>query len=100
MSKLGFAICIHNVAGLIYKSKYMKKASASRSRIMKNIRSTLQILGEDTDREGLKETPQRYAKAMEFLTSGYGKNVDQIVGNAIFNETSSEIVVVRDIELF
>src|SRR5689334_14984135 len=76
------------------------KARPSRSRIIKNIRSTLQHLGEDTQREGLKDTPQRYAKAMEFLMSGYEKDVNKIVGDAIFHESSSEIVVVRDIELF
>ena len=78
----------------------MDTTQANRSEIIKNTRSTLRLLGEDLDREGLRETPQRYAKAMEFLTSGYHKNVDEIVGKALFNEGSSEIVVVRDIELF
>jgi GTP cyclohydrolase I len=76
------------------------KPSPARSKVIKNIRSTLQNLGEDTDREGLKDTPKRYAKAMEFLMSGYNKNIDQIVGRALFEENSSEIVIVRDIELF
>lgn len=78
----------------------MESHPAVHSEITKNIRTILQLLGEDTDREGLKATPKRYAKAMEFLTSGYQKNVDQIVGNALFKEESSEIVIVRDIELF
>ncbi len=73
---------------------------AVRSRITKNIRSTLQVLGEDIHREGLVSTPMRYAKAMEFLTSGYHKDIDQIVGNALFNENSNEIVLIRDIEMF
>ncbi len=60
----------------------------------------LKLLGEDPSREGLAETPRRYAKAMEFLTSGYEKNVDEIVGKALFKEGGSELVVVRDIELF
>ncbi len=78
----------------------MELTQTARSQIMKNIRSHLALLGEDPDREGLKDTPKRYAKAMEFLMSGYQKNSDQIVGKALFNEPSSEIVLVRDIELF
>lgn len=71
-----------------------------RAEIIKNIRSTLDLLGEDTKREGLLRTPERYAKAMEFLTSGYSRDIDALVGKALFNEGSSDIVVVRDIELF
>jgi len=73
---------------------------ANRAAIIENMRSTLKLLGEDVNREGLQRTPERYAKSMEFLTSGYTKNIDEIVGQAIFNENSSEIVIVRDIELF
>jgi GTP cyclohydrolase I len=74
--------------------------SPNHKKIVKNMRSTLELLGEDTSREGLLDTPKRYAKAMEFLTSGYKKDVKKIVGNALFTEGSSEIVIVRDIELF
>ena len=76
------------------------KQSPARSKITKNTRSTLELLGEDLNREGLKGTPARYAKTMEFLTSGYQQDVDKVVGNALFHEDSSEIVIVRDIELF
>jgi GTP cyclohydrolase I len=69
-------------------------------KIQENIRSTLQLLGENTDREGLKETPRRWGKAMEYLTSGYSKDIDKIVGNALFKEGGNEMVIVRDIELF
>jgi GTP cyclohydrolase I len=68
--------------------------------ITENIRSTLSLLGEDVTREGLKDTPKRYAKAMEFLTSGYTKDVDQIASRALFHEDVSDMVVVRDIEMF
>jgi GTP cyclohydrolase I len=77
-----------------------KKPSPHRTAIIKNIRSTLDLLGEDVTREGLQQTPERYAKAMEFLTSGYTADIDKIVGKALFTEASSEIVIVRDIELF
>lgn len=71
-----------------------------RKKIIKNIRSTLELLGEDPTREGLLNTPGRYAKAMEFLTSGYSKKTKDVVGNALFTEGSNEMVIVRDIELF
>lgn len=70
--------------------------------LVHHIRSILELLGEDTGREGLKETPKRYAKAMQFLTSGYKTDFDKLVGKALFSESAagSEIVIVRDIELF
>jgi len=71
-----------------------------REAIMKNISSTLSLLGEDVSREGLLDTPKRYAKAMESLTSGYRTDINAIVGKALFEEESNEIVIVRDIELF
>ncbi len=75
---------------------------SSLERIVGGMTETLKLVGEDPRREGLVKTPKRYAKAMEFLTSGYRKDVDTVVGDALFNEgdASSEIVVVRDIELF
>lgn len=78
----------------------MEKLTVARSTVIKNIRSTLEVLGEDVNRPGLQDTPSRYAKTMEFLMSGYEENIDQIVGNALFEEDSSEIVIVRDIEMF
>lgn len=64
------------------------------------IRAMLSSLGEDVEREGLIDTPFRYAKAMRFLTSGYNKKVEDVVGKALFKQESSEIVIIRDIELF
>jgi GTP cyclohydrolase I len=78
----------------------MKSIPPVRSKVVKNMRSILTLLGEDVTREGLVETPKRYAKAMEFLTSGYQKTSEEVVGNALFHENSSEIVLVKDIELF
>lgn len=78
----------------------MELSEKSRTALIKNIKSNLQILGENPTREGLRDTPKRHAKAMEFLTSGYHKDIDKIVGKALFKEESSEVVVVRDIELF
>jgi GTP cyclohydrolase I len=71
-----------------------------RREIMKNIQSTLTLLGENIEREGLKETPKRYAKTMQYLLSGYQTNVDEAVGDAFFQEEYNDMVLVRDIELF
>jgi GTP cyclohydrolase I len=63
-------------------------------------RGVLQALGENPDREGLLDTPKRAAKAMRYLCHGYEQNLDQIVNGALFNATTDEMVIVRDIELY
>src|SRR5699024_10591189 len=60
----------------------------------------LQQLGENTDREGLLKTPERAAKAMQFLTQGYGQDATQIIKSAMFKEDYNEMVIVKDIELY
>ena len=57
-------------------------------------------LGEDPNREGLKKTPERVAKAMQFLTNGYDQNPDEILESALFHEDYSEMVIVKEIEVF
>src|SRR3954466_8672240 len=64
------------------------------------IRQLLEELGEDPDREGLLRTPLRVAKAMKFLTSGYGADIDQVLNNALFSVDYSEMVIVRDIDFY
>jgi GTP cyclohydrolase I len=61
---------------------------------------TLEIVGEDPEREGLKKTPQRVANSLTWLTRGYEMNVRDVVGDAVFSETHSSMVMVRDIELY
>ena len=70
------------------------------SGLMKNYRSTLQLLGENPDREGLLKTPERLAQAMQFLTQGYGIDANAILNSAKFHEDVSEMVIVKDIELY
>jgi GTP cyclohydrolase I len=62
--------------------------------------SILDILGEDKEREGLLKTPQRAAKAMQFLTQGYHQDAQKILQSALFKEEYSEMVIVKDIELY
>ena len=68
--------------------------------LMKNYHSVLQLLGEDAEREGLVKTPERIAKAMQFLTQGYQQDARAIINSAKFSEDVSEMVIVKDIELF
>ncbi|TQV84907.1 GTP cyclohydrolase I FolE [Aliikangiella coralliicola] len=60
----------------------------------------LSELGEDLERDGLKDTPQRAAKAMQFLTRGYHQNLEEVVNGAIFESDNDEMVIVKDIELY
>lgn len=60
----------------------------------------IEALGEDPNREGLHNTPKRAAKAMEFLTQGYKKSLDEIVNGALFTSDNSEMVVVKNIEIY
>lgn len=64
------------------------------------IRTLLECVGEDADREGLLDTPSRYAKALLFLTKGYQVNVEDTVNNALFSEGHNEMVIVKDIDIF
>lgn len=68
--------------------------------LVKNYKNTISLLGEDAEREGLAKTPERIAKAMQFLTQGYGQDAKAILESAKFHEDVSEMVIVKDIELY
>ena len=65
-----------------------------------HIREILKLIGEDPEREGLQKTPERVAKAMQFMTQGYFQDGDEIVRSALFEEKYRQMVIVKDIELF
>jgi len=68
--------------------------------LKENYRSVLQSVGEDPDREGLLKTPERVAKAMQFITQGYHMDAAQIINSAKFHESYNEMVLVKNIELY
>lgn len=63
-------------------------------------RQILIQVGEDVNREGLVKTPYRAAKAFEYLTQGYKKNIDEVINNAIFESNSDEMIIVKNIEVY
>lgn len=68
--------------------------------LIKNYKDTIRLLGEDPEREGLVKTPERIAKAMQFITQGYQQDAHAILNSAKFHENISEMIVVKDIELY
>lgn len=76
-----------------YNPEKINAISAAYENILKN-------LGEDSSREGLKRTPERVAKAMQFLTHGYDLNPEEILKSAMFAEDYSQMVIVKDIEVY
>jgi len=68
--------------------------------LSENFKVVLEQIGEDPNREGLVKTPERMAKAMQYLTHGYDLEPDDIVKQAIFHEEYSEMVIVKDIEVY
>ncbi|KAI1765255.1 GTP cyclohydrolase I [Hypoxylon sp. FL1150] len=77
-----------------------KQASLRLEKLRRAVSTILECIGEDPEREGILNTPARYAKAMLFFTKGYQQNIYEIVNNAIFHEGHNEMVVVKDIEIF
>ena len=65
-----------------------------------HVKEILRLLGEDPERAGLLKTPERVAKSLQFLTQGYGQRGEVIVRSALFDEKYSQMVLVKDIELF
>jgi GTP cyclohydrolase I len=83
------------------KSKALVKVMPpAGTNVAAHVRDVLKMLGENPSREGLARTPERYEKALRFLTSGYSTSLEQIVNNAVFHCKVDEMVIVKDIEFF
>ena len=86
---------------MVYLQPIYKKMSDNYNKdLANNIKSILTELGESPDREGLIKTPERVSKSMAFLTSGYKENPSKILKAAMFAENYSQMVLVKDIELY
>mgnify|MGYP000994390797 FL=1 len=79
------------------KEEYDEQATLG---LAENYKQVLGLLGEDPEREGLLKTPERVAKALQYLTQGYHMNAIDIINSAKFHENVSEMVIVKDIELY
>ena len=77
-----------------------KQAEERLDKLKGAITTILECLGEDSEREGLRGTPERYAKALLFFTKGYEENVRDLVNGAVFQEDHDELVIVKDIEVY
>jgi GTP cyclohydrolase I len=75
-------------------------AGAPREGVADLVRKMIALIGEDPNREGLRKTPERFEKALRFLTSGYNQNVENVLNGATFSVHYDEMVVVKDIEFF
>jgi len=78
----------------------VRAGEADTVRLKAILRDMLAALGEDPGREGLRETPERTAQALRFLTSGYRTDVDEVLNGALYSVSYDEMVIVKDIELF
>jgi GTP cyclohydrolase I len=79
---------------------YKKMSDTYNKHLADNIKSVLSEIGENPDREGLLKTPERVAKSMDFLTDGYNQNPAEILKSAMFTEEYSQMVLVKDIEIY
>src|SRR6201997_1817158 len=77
-----------------------KCGAAKLARMEETFLNLLEAIGEDPKREGVLKTPARAARAFEFITNGYRQNLEDIVNGAIFSSEASEIILVKDIELY
>jgi len=76
------------------------KVETPKESIADLVRKVIALVGEDPNREGLRKTPERFEKALKFLTSGYNQNIDNVLNGATFSVHYDEMVVVKDIEFF
>lgn len=89
-----------SAADIISSLSNQQQPTVTEADMMQAVRTLLIGLGENPDREGLKDTPKRVVKALKFLTNGYHESLDELLNGAVFTEDANEMVLVRDIDLF
>jgi GTP cyclohydrolase IA len=77
-----------------------QKIETPKESVAEHMRKVIALIGEDPEREGLRKTPERFEKALKFLTSGYHQNLESVLNGATFSVQYDEMVVVKDIEFF
>jgi len=87
-------------ADVISSLSHQQQPTVTEAEMMQAVRTLLIGLGENPDREVLKDTPKRVVKALKFLTNGYDQSVDELLNGAVFTEDANEMVLVRDIDIF
>ncbi|WP_088240847.1 GTP cyclohydrolase I FolE [Calothrix rhizosoleniae] len=97
---LSFRPEFNSAEQLIASQSTQQKPQVTEAEMMQAVRTLLLGLGEDPDREGLKDTPKRVMKALQFLTKGYHESLDELLNGAVFTESADEMVLVRDIDIF
>jgi GTP cyclohydrolase I len=90
---------IFNLTAMAY-TKTEQFDDQTTSGLIESYRNSISLLGEDPNREGLQKTPERVAKSMQFLTQGYQIDPKAILNSAKFHEDVSEMIIVKDIELY
>jgi len=97
---LSFRPELNSAEQLIASQSTQQKPQVTEAEMMQAVRTLLLGLGEDPDREGLRDTPKRVMKALKFLTKGYHESLDELLNGAVFTEDANEMVLVRDIDIF
>ena len=97
---LSFRPELNSVEQVVSSVSTQNRPTVTDEEMMQAVRTLLIGLGEDPDREGLKDTPKRVMKALQFLTKGYHESLDELLNGAVFTEDANEMVLVRDIDIF
>lgn len=103
--RMAATLDLHRTPDPETKGKYsghlvMPEADQDKIELASLTRRQLALLGENPDRDGLKNTPERVAKSLVWLTRGYSQSVEDVIGDAVFEETHESMVMVRDVELY
>ncbi|MBE9212948.1 GTP cyclohydrolase I FolE [Plectonema cf. radiosum LEGE 06105] len=97
---LSFRSELNSAEQVVSSLSTKQQPNVTEAEMMQAVRTLLLGLGEDPDREGLKDTPKRVVKALQFLTKGYDESLDDLLNGAVFTEDANEMVLVRDIDIF